>query len=377
MVALATVFDAAKRELFEEAGAVDYDVKPLCDYWIYAELEGKVLTGNGQVYFANVYSLTDIPSESEMEMICLFDAPPKELTYLTTYQLLPIKRTTELLKDLFGVDISQGTIVASGAEAYGRLAETEGRVKEEVAASEVAGFDETGMRVMGKNHWLHAASTEACTVYSIHPKRGKEAMDAMGILPRFGGTAIHDHLRCYYQYLCAHGECNQHHLRQLQYIGEDLGCGWAMEMLRLLLRVKKHVDLTRLFNEEASSLGQEDIEGHERAYREILEEAQEGMEKAPLESQRMIRRLAQYEQEALLFMQDFSVPFTNNLTERDLRMPKAKQKISGGFRTRKGADIFARVRGFVSTVKKRGMNVWDGMAAVFKGEALGFLYPEP
>jgi hypothetical protein len=112
-------------------------------------------------------------------------------------------------------------------------------------------------------------------------------------------------------------------------------------------------------------------------YRKILEDAHKTIDKAPVDSQRMIRRLTKFEQETLLFMYDFSVPFTNNLTERDIRMPKAKQKISGGFRTQKGANTFARVRGFVSTVKKRGRNVLDGMTAVFKGEALNSLYLKP
>jgi len=251
--------------------------------------------------------------------------------------------------------------------------------KEKIIESEVAGFDESGMRVAGKNHWLHAASTETCTVYSIHPKRGKEAMDAMGILPKFQGTAIHDHLKSYYRYLCAHGECNQHHLRHLQYLYENLGYDWALEMFWLLLKIKRHVELTKLFlpGHEADSLAQEDIASYERMYRKILEDACKTIDKAPVDSQRMIRRLTKYEQETLLFMYDFSVPFTNNLTERDIRMPKAKQKISGGFRTQAGANVFARVRGFVSTVKKRGKNVFDGMTAIFKGEALHFLYPKP
>lgn len=302
------------------------------------------------------------------------------VTYLTTYQLLPLKRTSELIKDLFGISISQGTVVASSQEAYEKLADPEDHIKEEVINSDEAGFDESGMRVAGKNHWLHTASTETCTVYSIHIKRGAEAMDEMGILPRFRGTAIHDHWRSYYHYLCAHGECNQHHLRHLQYLHEDLGCDWAGEMICLLLRAKRHVDLTKLFkaeNQEVNSLEQEDIETYDRMYREILENARITIGEAPLDAQRMIKRLSKFEQETLLFMCDFSVPFTNNLAERDIRMPKAKQKISGGFRTKNGADIFARIRGFVSTTKKRGKNVMDGMISIFKDDALNFLFPEP
>ena len=302
------------------------------------------------------------------------------VTYLTTYQLLPLKRTTELLKDLFGIDMSQGTIVSSTQEAYDSLAETEERTKIEIIESDVAGFDESGMRVAGKNHWLHTASTPTATVYSIHPKRGKEAMDDMGILPHFRGTAIHDHWKSYYHYDCSHGECNQHHIRQLQYLFEDLNCCWAGEMMCLLLRIKRHVDLTKLFSpkgQEIDSLGNEDVEIYEKMYRDILEEARKTIEETPLDSRRMINRLSKFEQETLLFMYDFEVPFTNNLAERDIRMPKAKQKISGGFRTKKGAKAFARTRGFISTAKKKGKNVMDGITAIFKGDALKFLYPEP
>jgi len=124
------------------------------------------------------------------------------VTYLNTYQLIPRKRTTELVKDLFGLNISQGTVVSAGQEAFEALEDTEGATKEEIIQSDVACFDETGMRVGGKNHWLHSAGTQTATVYSIHEKRGYEAMDAAGILPLFRGTAIHDHWKSYYQKTC-------------------------------------------------------------------------------------------------------------------------------------------------------------------------------
>jgi transposase-like protein len=252
-----------------------------------------------------------------------------------------------MIDDLFGVKISQGVVVSSGQEAYEKLESVESRMKEEVIASDVAHFDETGMRVEGKTQWMHSASTETCTVYSIHEKRGKDAMDEMGVLPKFKGTAIHDHWKSYYNYdQCAHGECNEHHLRHLKYLHEDLGCEWAEKMACLLLRIKRHTDLSKLFGTDR--LEQKDIEIYERLYREILNEARVDIDQVPVESRRMINRLTKYEQETLLFMQDFSVPFTNNLAERDIRMPKVKQKISGGFRSKNGAESFVRIRGYVS-----------------------------
>jgi transposase len=296
------------------------------------------------------------------------------LTYLTVYQLIPLERATELVRDLFKLNVSQGTIIASGLEAYKKLAATEDLTKKEIINSDVAGYDESGMRVDGKTHWLHSAGTETATVYAIHEKRGREAMDAMGILPDFRGTAVHDHFKSYYQYdKCAHGECNQHHLRTLKYLYENLGVAWAFDMACLLLRIKKHVDLSKLFGAEC--LEQEDIDQYTALFRDILSGADQS-EQAHKDARNMAKRLQKFEQEALLFMIDFSVPFTNNLAERDIRMPKAKQKISGGFRTPEGASVFARIRGFVSTVKKKGKQVFDGLVSIFDGKSSEFLYPD-
>ena len=293
------------------------------------------------------------------------------ITYLNSYQLLPLKRTVEMVKHLYGIDISQATIVNLMREAHANLAPVEARLKDEIIRSDIAYFDESGMRVCARLYWIHSASTKECTVYLVHQKRGKDAMDEMGILPVFTGTAIHDHWKSYYQYLCAHAECNAHHLRHLQWLFEDLGYDWAGEMLCLLLRIKRHVDLSIAFG--ADSLPQEAIEAYEFAYRKVLDVAK-AIENPHIESQRLANRMTDYEQESLLFMYDFDVPFTNNLAERDIRMPKLKQKISGGFRSVEGANSFARIRGFVSTAIKRGKNVYDGLISVFNGDAYDFMF---
>lgn len=295
-------------------------------------------------------------------------------TYLTTYQLLPLKRSTELIEDIFGLKISQATIVAAGKDAYDKLESAEISIKNELIESDVVHYDESGMRVAGKTQWLHSAGTGSATHYSIQKKRGYEAMDSIGILPNFRGTAIHDHWKSYYHYdKCAHGECNAHHLRTLKYLYEDLKVNWALEMICLLIRIKIHVAMSRLFG--ADRLEQNDIEEYETVYRKILAGADKS-EDAHIEARRMANRLTEYEQETLLFMLDFDVPFTNNLAERDIRMPKAKQKISGGFRTSDGANQFARTRSFISTLKKKGKKVIDGLVAVFNGRGKAFLYPD-
>lgn len=296
------------------------------------------------------------------------------LTYLTVYQLIPLKRASELVEDLLGIKVSQGTIVSAGQEAYEKLEGVEAYTKGKIIESEVTQFDETGMRVEGKTQWLHSAGTKEYTHYSIHERRGVKAMDEIGILPAFTGTAVHDHWKSYYHYdQCAHAECNQHHLRALKYLYEDLNVDWAKDMDSLLCRILRHVELSRDFG--ADHLEQADIEEYERTYRFILSRADQS-EKAPVEERRMANRLVEYEQETLLFMMDFNVPFTNNLAERDIRMPKAHQKISGCFRTADGAKAFARTRGFFSTAKKKCLNVFDGIVAAFRGNALAFLFPD-
>jgi transposase len=187
-------------------------------------------------------------------------------------------------------------------------------------------------------------------------------------------------------------------LRHLKYLYEVLGQEWAGEMACLLLRIKKHVDLCKLFGSE--DLPIDDISEYERMYHAILSKAALSLEmtdpytptvdeegaanagvapkkrKKKTESERMVTRLAEYEQETLLFMYDFSVPFDNNLSEQSIRMPKLRQKISGCFRTTNGAKMFARIRSFVATTKKKGKNIYDGIKAALQGDGSEFLYPE-
>ena len=172
------------------------------------------------------------------------------LTYMTNYQHLPLERATEFVKEIYGIDISQGTIISANKEVYDELEKVDPLIKDELINSDVVGFDESGMRVAGRLNWLHCATTKDAVYYTIHGKRGKEGMDDAGILPNFTGTAIHDHWKAYYKYTnCSHGECNAHHLRQLVFISDVLGQDWAKEMLCLLMRIKTHVDYSRLFDQ--------------------------------------------------------------------------------------------------------------------------------
>lgn len=163
---------------------------------------------------------------------------------------IPLERTAEMFEDIYQHPLSEATVVQANREVAEQVAEANAAVKEQLKLSEVAHFDESGLRVAGKLHWVHVTSTEQLTYYAIHPKRGADALEAIGILPDFKGTAVHDTLPSYLQYNQAkHGLCNSHHLRELQFITERYHQGWASEMATLLLEIKQEV-------EEAKQKGQ-------------------------------------------------------------------------------------------------------------------------
>jgi transposase len=298
--------------------------------------------------------------------------------YLNQYQLIPYQRVTEMFEDLFGQPISQGTLLNAIETSYCNLESTENWIKSGILNSYSAHFDETGLYRSGKRVWLHSASTEEFTYYFPHLKRGHVAMDDAGILPNYKGVAVHDHWEPYNSYEgCSHAFCNAHHLRELTRAYEQGGASWAKEMKELLVEIKGQV-------EEAKDSGKQALESslvgsyHQR-YQNILTEAlktypSEGDirdkpkrgKKKESKDKNLLNRLIKYETETLRFMKDFQVPFDNNLAERDIRMVKVKQKISGCFRSENGANYFCRIRGFISAVKKQGKNVLECLHKTFQ-----------
>ena len=298
--------------------------------------------------------------------------------YLKGYQLLPLERTAELFENLFSCPLSEGTLnniinIASECLEY-----PVDQIKEQIKVAEVAHFDETGMSVMGKRYWLHTAGTNEFTYYEIHGKRGSEAMDDIGILPDFLGRAIHDFWKPYWTYKdCTHGLCNAHHLRELTFLHEEQQQTWAKNMIDCLLKIKETIDESCHIQ---NHLEKEQIETFEAIYESILAE---GYAENPVKSKppgpkkrgrikkskarNLLERLDEYRNEALAFMYDFNVPFDNNLAERDVRMAKVQQKISGTFRHENGAKAFCRIRSYISTVKKNSLNVLETIEGIFKG----------
>jgi transposase len=300
------------------------------------------------------------------------------LIYVKDYALLPFHRAMELMQELFGVPMSAGTLANIEQQCSAKLEATVGLIKEKVSAAEVGHFDETGMKINGKLFWLHVAGTTQASYYFAHARRGTEAMEAMGILPGFNGIAVHDFWSSYLGYPCLHGLCNAHLVRELTFIWEEYHQKWAQDLIDALLGWKQLV-------EQAKQRGRTGLAGRrlgqiEEQYRKIImrglranpppEETgvRKRGRKKKSKARNLVERMRDYSEWVLRFVHDFRVPFTNNLAERDLRMMKVQQKISGTFRSSRGAVAFCRIRSYIATSRKMGLNVIESLSSVFNGE---------
>jgi len=299
--------------------------------------------------------------------------------YLNQYQYLPFERTQEFFEDIIGISISDAVLTESNEICYEELEDTEFQIKQAIIENDVMRNDETGMRCEGKNQWIHTSSTLQHTHYSIQGKRGKEGMDAIGILNNYQGTSIHDRYASYDGYSCTHGLCNAHLLRELKYVHEEMGKDWADNMIELL------VETNNLKKEE--KLDERAIKKMERQYGKITQQGKKEEPKqivpvikkrgriAKTKSLNLLEAFINRPQEILRFAYDKNVPFDNNLAERDLRMVKLKQKISGCFRTFHGAEVFCRIRSYISTVRKQGHSVLDAIEQAIMGQPIALYKP--
>lgn len=302
--------------------------------------------------------------------------------YFTDQHFIPVERTAQIFEDLLKHRLSEATVLKAGEELSERISPAVEAVKDQLRKSDVLNLDESGLRVKGKLHWLHVTSTGNLTHYEVHAKRGKEAMDEAGILSDFKGTAVHDHWKPYFKYEeCRHGLCNAHHLRELQFIEKQYQQPWAKEMAELLPEIKAAVEETKPY---ADCLPSERIEEFGRRYDEIVKEGFDANPRPPPDDNKgktpergrpkqtqpvnLLIRLRDFKLETLAFMYDFRVPFDNNGGERDVRMVKVKQKVSGCFRTVEGAKRFGRTRGYISTARKNAVNVFKAIRDAFYGD---------
>jgi transposase len=291
--------------------------------------------------------------------------------HLTQHHMLPAQRTADLMGDLFDLPLSDATVLAAVEEAGERLEPTVTAIGQAISAAPIAHADETGLRVNGKLHWLHVLATGLLTWMGIHPNRGKKAFDAFGVLTSFVGTLIHDGWQPYRDLVCMHALCNAHHLRELTYVFEEMGQTWANRLIELLLAACQEVTAA------GAPLAPERIAHFRSLYREIIAEGEAANPRAPPSGKRgrtrqskavnLLHRLRTYADDVLRFMTDPGVPFTNNLAEQAVRMPKVKQKVSGCFRTVTGAQSFCIIRSYLDTLRKQGANLFHALTQTFQG----------
>lgn len=301
-------------------------------------------------------------------------------TYLHYEQLIPLQRTQGIFSDLFDLSISEGTLVNAHNEVSEQLKQPEIDIKTYLMNSPTNNFDETSLVVKNETQWLHSVSNSMATSYLIHKKRGKEAMDAMGILPNYTGIAQHDHWKAYFNYIASqHALCNAHHVRELRGIFENHQHKWAEAMLLLLYKINDTVNNCKKAG--LTKLSEEQITEFSDSYDAILVSAKNEvpLPSTPLNEKKrgrakqhpaknLLDRLINFKKETLLFMYDFRVAFSNNQAERDIRMMKLRQKISGCFRTEQGAQRFCRIRGYISTARKQNINILSALEYSARGQ---------
>ena len=300
------------------------------------------------------------------------------MVYLSQYQLIPYERTVELCNDLFNYSFSKGTLFNFIKECYNKLKYPEAEIKNIITQSYVVNFDESGGYCNGSRGWFHVASTESLTFFSFHEKRGREAMDEIGILPNFTGIAVHDFYASYLKYKSAHALCNGHLLRELKFLHEEEGQMWALKLKDLIEEINDKVNSYKEIGKRNSLIPSKLI-SFEIEYEKIIKA---GLRKNPRnkgkpgkrgrpkqnDARKLLERLSKWKKSYLAFMYDFNIPFDNNQAERDIRMLKVQQKISGCFRSEFGAKFFCRIRGYISTVRKNNQNVLEALVMAFKGK---------
>lgn len=297
--------------------------------------------------------------------------------YLHDYQLLPYARTAEAMKELFGCALSTGTLSAAVRQCAAGLVDTELKIKRQLRRSSVIHADETGLRVEGRLHYVHVASTARLTHYGADARRGKRAIDEIGILPQYRGTCVHDGWLSYTFYpKCRHALCGAHLLRELIFFEElsEETKTWAAALKELLLEMK--VEVERVSAEGSKQLAAERLAALTLSYDRLIAEGLKAPpppdvpEQVRRQGRNLLLRLERRKEEVLRFVTDFCVPFDNNQAERDLRMVKLQQKTSGCFRTEEGARRFCRIRSYLSTTRKQGRGVLQALEGACRSAPL-------
>jgi transposase len=296
-----------------------------------------------------------------------------DVLYLKDDIFTSFEKTAKFFKDRYRQQISQGTIQNILREAYKSLELFESEIKGILIQSPVLHADETGLTVLGLRWWLHTIGNEKLTLYAVHPNRGSKAVDVMGVIPNYCGILVHDFWATYFRYDCQHSLCNAHIMRELVGVVDGYKQKWAGNMKTLFEDVYDYIFVQNKRNPVK-------LTEFKKVYQIILDDGFEENPPPPdhltckkrgrkkrSKPLNLLRRLDGYREDILRFMYNSIVPFTNNLAERDVRMMKVQQKISGTFRSVEGAEIFCRIRGYISTVRKNGKSVYEALKRLAEG----------
>lgn len=314
-----------------------------------------------------------------------------QAVYFNHHHFIPLERTGEIFADLYGHALGEATLLAAGQELAEQIEPVQAAAKEHLQHTpDPVHFDETGMRVEGHLCWTHVASTAEVTHLEVHDRRGAKALEEIGIFAERAGKAIHDGYSSYFQFPgVEHGLCNAHHLRELVFVHEQCGQSWAQALAKLLVEIKDSVEMAQQQGQVALTSAQ--LTDFEARYDQLLAEGYQAnpspVEPVPKKRgrkkqskpQNLLNRLRDHKPEVLAYMYDFKVPFDNNQAERDLRMVKLKQKVSGCFRTKEGAQVFCQIRGYISTARKNGQPVLGALQMALLGSPFypSVLQPQP
>ncbi len=291
-------------------------------------------------------------------------------------QMLSLKRVQQSLETLLGQVISEATILEYVMLLHLALEQWEKTAIARLLTLPALHVDETSLRVDKKNQWIHVCSGGEITLKFVHEKRGQEAMQAIGVIPRYGGVIVHD---CWASYLayehCGHGLCGAHLLRELTFIVEADGYPWAKNMKRLLQET-----CAKVAQRKRKKISAHQYENLQKRYRNILTRGQQELPPIPArqngkrgriaksDAHNLWERLQEHEAAVLLFARDSNVPFTNNRAERDLRMSKVKQKVSGCFRKPEYAHAYCRISSYLQTMANRGYNPLVAIQLALSGQ---------
>lgn len=298
---------------------------------------------------------------------------------LTHQQLVPLERTGEVLSDLLGVQMSEGTIGDLSKRTAGHLAPVEQQRKEALRQAPVMHQDETGVWVAGKRYGEHVTCTNTLTHSQVDPHRGQAALKVIGIVPGFQGISIHDAWGSSFRSDGEHAFCLVHVLRALVFQAEEQGAPWAADLIDLLVSMKQATQQAR--DQGKHWLDPLEVLAWEQAFLGVLDDGDRVTPRATAPPGRkgrikqraarnLLDRLRKHQQAVFCFLEDLRVDVDNNLAERDLRMLKVQQKVSGCFRTVAGAQAFRRIRGSLSTLRTQGLPLLSALQATLGGHPL-------